>query len=297
MLAHSTLVLLGHGSTLNGQSSAPTRLHADTLRRRGVLGQVLEAYWKQEPSFAAVLRSAWHRDVFVVPLFISAGYFTQQVIPRELGLPLIEGVGSPGIYEVGRHRVRYGAPVGTHPSMTDVIARRAMEVLRNEAGPDGSPRPSEVSLFVAGHGTSNSENSRRAVEDHVALLAARGGFHDVHAVFMEESPRIEEVPALAQTRNVVVVPFFLSDGLHTQEDIPVLLGADPGEVRSRVRDGLHGWRNPQRMGDRTLWYTPAVGDEPGLADVILERALEWGDPCVERDDSTPSSARAGSSNA
>ena len=30
--------------------------------------------------------------------------------------------------------------------------------------------------------------------------------------------------ALAQTKNLVVVPFFISDGLHTQEDIPVLLG-------------------------------------------------------------------------
>lgn len=273
-LATSTLVLLGHGSTLNALSSAPTRLHADALRARGQFGQVLEAYWKQEPSFAAVLRSAWHEDVFVVPLFISEGYFTTQVIPRELGLPHGTACGSPIPHVVGRHRVRYCGPVGTHPSMTRVILNRALHVVRDHPSPAGSPAPSAMSLFVAGHGTSQSENSRRAIEDHVALLRATSPFRDVHAVFMEESPRIEEVSRLAAAPGVVVVPFFLSDGLHSQEDIPVLLGAPAEGVAGRVRAGLSGWENPTCVGGRWTWYSRAVGDEPGLADVVMERVLE-----------------------
>ena len=85
-LSDSTLVLLGHGSTLNGDSDGPTYQHAEELRRRGIFGQVLESFWKQEPSFCAVLRGAIGKRVFCVPLFISEGYFTEQVIPRELGL-------------------------------------------------------------------------------------------------------------------------------------------------------------------------------------------------------------------
>lgn len=273
-LRHSTLVLLGHGSTLNAQSSAPTRLHADALRARGDFGQVLEAYWKQEPSFAGVLRSAWHDEVFVVPLFISAGYFTTQVIPRELGLPLTQGVGNPGTHLVGRHLVHYCSPIGTHPSMTRVIANRALQVVQSHPPAHSTPRPEDISLFVAGHGTSNSENSRKAIEDHVALLRAEGRFHDVHAVFMEESPRIEEVHALASTPHVVVVPFFLSDGLHSQEDIPVMLGAPQEKVRERVLAGHPGWENPTLMHGRMTWYSRAVGDESGIVDVIVQRASE-----------------------
>ncbi len=274
MLAHSTLLLLGHGSTLNAQSSAATRLHADAVRRTGRFGQVLEGYWKQEPSLSGVLRSAWHDDVFVVPFFVSEGYFTEQVIPRELGLPLSAGIGRPGTYRVGRQRVHYCGPVGTHPSMTRVLEGRAIETIRLHPGLGDVPQPSDVSLFVAGHGTSQSENSRRAVEDQVALIAARGAFHDVHAVFMEESPRIGEAISMARTDNVVMVPFFLSDGLHVQEDIPVLLGADPETVRTRLRDGEHGWANPTAMGGSRVWYARAIGDAPGMSDVIVERAME-----------------------
>src|SRR5688572_31926478 len=82
----ATLVLVGHGSTLNAESAEPTYQHADELRRRGIFAEVLETFWKQEPCIAAVLRGAFTPRVFVVPLFISDGYFTEQVIPRELGL-------------------------------------------------------------------------------------------------------------------------------------------------------------------------------------------------------------------
>jgi sirohydrochlorin cobaltochelatase len=56
------------------------------------------------------------------------------------------------------------------------------------------------------------------------LIRARKIYAEVHAIFLEESPRISDCYSLAQTKNLVVVPFFISDGLHTQEDIPVLLG-------------------------------------------------------------------------
>jgi sirohydrochlorin ferrochelatase len=36
----------------------------------------------------------------------------------------------------------------------------------------------------------------------------------------------------------VLVPFFVSDGLHVAEDIPVLLGEAPDRVRERLAAGL-----------------------------------------------------------
>lgn len=273
-LTRSTLVLVGHGSTLNKDSATPTRQHAEALRQRGLFGQVLEAYWKQEPGIAGVLRGAWHPVVFVVPLFISEGYFTEQVIPRELGLGRPDGSGFDRVRQLGPREVRYCGPVGTHPSMTSVLANRAHEVVRRHPAPDGSPDPAEISLFIAGHGTGNSENSRKAIEDHVQLLRAAGTFHDVHGVFMEEEPRVGDCRTLAGSRNIVMVPFFISDGLHSYEDIPVLLGADPADVRRRLEAGEPTWPNPSLEDGHRVWYSRSIGDESHLPDVILERVRE-----------------------
>src|SRR5271163_2184073 len=85
-LHDAALLLLGHGSTLNADSSAPTYQHAEEIRRRGVFAEVHVAFWKEEPNFRQALRLTQRRQVYVVPNFISSGYFTEQIIPRELGL-------------------------------------------------------------------------------------------------------------------------------------------------------------------------------------------------------------------
>jgi sirohydrochlorin cobaltochelatase len=91
---------------------------------------------------------------------------------------------------------------------------------------------------------------------------------------MEEDPRITDCHTRAGTRNLVVVPFFISDGLHTVEDIPVLLGEPERIVKERLAAGLPTWRNPTEKHNKLIWYSPAVGSEPQIADVILERVRE-----------------------
>ena len=72
----------------------------------------------------------------------------------------------------------------------------------------------------------------------------------------------------------MVVPFFISDGLHTVEDIPVLLGEPERVVQQRLAAGQPTWRNPTERNDKLVWYSTAVGSEPGIADVILARVRE-----------------------
>ena len=107
--------------------------------------------------------------------------------------------------------------------MARVILSRADEVVKRFPFPR-APKPRDITLFIAGHGTVKNENSRRAIERQAELIRAMKIYAAVHAIFLEESPRIGECYSLAQTRNLVVVPFFISDGLHTRADIPVLLG-------------------------------------------------------------------------
>ncbi len=269
----AALVLVGHGSTLNAESSAPTYQHADEIRRRGLFAQVLECFWKLEPGIAGVLRGVYAPRVFIVPLFISEGYFTEEVIPRELGFCQNGQKDFNRTQRRGSQTLHYCGPVGTHDSMTEVILRRAREVVEKFPFPR-APKPKETSLFIAGHGTGNNENSRKAIERQVELIRTMGLYADVHPVFMEEDPRVGDCYKMASARNIVMVPFFISDGLHSIEDIPVLLGEPERVVRERLKSGQPTWRNPTEKHSKLLWYSQGIGTEPHIADVILERVRD-----------------------
>jgi sirohydrochlorin cobaltochelatase len=257
---------------LNAESSAPTYQHATELRRRSIFAQVLEAFWKLEPGIAGVLRGAFTPRVFVVPLFVSEGYFTEEVIPRELGMPPQNGQYAR-VLRTGTQSIHYCGPVGTHDSMTRVLFERARDVVAGHPFPR-NPSPNEMALFIAGHGTSSNENSRKTIERQVELIRGMNVYAEVYPVFMEESPRIPECYSMARARNIVIVPFFISDGLHSYEDIPVMLGEAKPVVEQRLKAGQPTWRNPTEKHGKLLWYATSIGTEPHIADVILERVRE-----------------------
>lgn len=272
-LSNAALVLVGHGSTLNAESAAPTYQHADELRRRKIFAQVVECFWKVEPPICGVLRGVFAPRVFIVPLFISDGYFTEEVIPRELCLCAKGEKEFPRTQQRGAQTLHYCGPVGTHDSMTAVLLARAKEVVEKHPFPR-VPRSEETTLFIAGHGTSNNENSRKAIERQVELIRAKNLYAAVHPIFMEEEPRIADCYTIAQTRNIVMVPFFISDGLHSFEDIPVMLGEPARIVQERYKSGQPTWRNPTEKHGKHVWYSASIGNEPHIADVILERVHE-----------------------
>ena len=75
---------------------------------------------------------------------------------------------------------------------------------------------------------------------------------------------------------MVVVPFFIADGLHSYEDIPVLLGIageSRGAASANAKEVFR--RNPYRLRGRTLYYASAIGTEPLFADVILDQVAAF----------------------
>jgi sirohydrochlorin cobaltochelatase len=270
----AALLIVAHGSTVNPDSSEPTLAHAAEIRRRKIFADVGCAFWKEEPS----LRDAIFlfdpesiRHVYVVPNFISEGYFTQTVVPRELEL-------NGRITKRSNGQVwKYCEPVGNHPMMTELLLKRASEV---------APRadPAESSLLIVAHGTDLNENSAVAAKREAEKIRALGKYAAVLNVYMEEPPLVSDWRKLTKTRHVVVVPFFISDGLHSYQDIPVLLGIQERRLPSRRKqpDGRLGTRpslkeifrsNPYKVDNRLLFYAPSIGTDPGFADIIIEQAL------------------------
>ena len=255
----SALLIVAHGSTVNPDSSAPTLAHAAEIRRRKLFAEVSCAFWKEEPS----LRDALFlfdpesiREVYVVPNFISEGYFTQTVIPRELEL------NGRTTKRPSGQMWKYCEPVGNHPMMTDLLLQRARQVAR-----DVDPR--KTSLLIVAHGTDLNENSAVAAKREADKIRALGKYAAVLNVYMEEPPLVSDWRKLTKTSNVIVVPFFISDGLHSYEDIPKLIGISMTKSGSAAGEVFK--RNPYNVDGRLLFYAPSIGTDAGFADIIIEQ--------------------------
>lgn len=254
----AALLIVGHGSTENPDSSTPYFDHAAEIRKRGLFAEVHCCFWKEEPSMREALYMIDAEEVYIVPDFISEGYFTRDVIPRELELT------GPTTQVYGK-TLHYCDPVGIHPSMTSLILQRTEEVA------PGVP-PEESTLFIVGHGTGLNKNSTKAIRDQVELIQTlpENRFASVQDTYMEEAPLISEWDQLAETPNVIVVPFFIADGLHSYQDIPVMLGFEKEEGKAASQKEVFR-RNPYHLRDKTLYYSAAIGAEPLMADVILDQ--------------------------
>jgi sirohydrochlorin cobaltochelatase len=258
----SALLIVGHGSTVNPDSSAPTLAHAAEIRRRKSFVDVACAFWKEEPS----LRDARFffddpaiKKVYVVPNFISEGYFTQTVIPRELEL------GGRITVRANGQKWKYCEPVGNDEAMTQLLLKRAEEVAPNVP-------PKSTTLVIAAHGTDLNENSSVAAKREAEKIRKLDRYAAVLNLYMEEPPLISDWTKLTTTKSIVVVPFFISDGLHSYEDIPVLLGIAAGQPLK----GREIFRqNPYQVDNRAVYYAGAIGTEPEFTDTIIKQVARF----------------------
>jgi sirohydrochlorin cobaltochelatase len=240
------LVIVGHGSHLNEDSSLPVYEHAHHIRETGEFDEVVECFWKEEPSMRHVLNTVESDEVYVVPAFISEGYFTQQVIPRELGL------GGP-VSRKGSKTVRYAGPLGTFEGMPGVILERTGDLMR------GKKASGRTALVLLGHGTDLNKNSGGVIYLNAGRIRERGIYDLVEVGFLDQEPEIGEVVANVEAENVILIPVFIAEGWHTRETIPEDLGLS-GEVTVRE--------------DKTIFYGAPVGTHPSMASLIVARARE-----------------------
>ena len=178
----AALLIVAHGSTVNPDSSAPTLAHAAEIRRRKVFANVECAFWKEEPSLRDALflfDPELIREIYVVPNFISEGYFTQTVVPRELELD------GPITKRSNEQVWKYCEPVGNHPLMTELLLKRARDVAPNAS-------PAETALLIVAHGTDLNENSAVAAKREAEKIRELGKYAAVLNVYMEEAPLVSD---------------------------------------------------------------------------------------------------------
>jgi sirohydrochlorin ferrochelatase len=111
---------------------------------------------------------------------------------------------------------------------------------------------------VFAHGSS-VESANEAVRAVTSQLQARGGYDAVEAAFLEGGrPDLRgAVESLTSkgARTVVVIPYFLTLGLHLQRDLPRLIGEIEG-----THPGL------------SIEVTPPLDGHPAMVDALFDRA-------------------------
>ena len=142
-----------------------------------------------------------------------------------------------------------------------------IRVLRGNLAPDGAV------VKLAGHEKPTHRGPARVFDSEQSCKEA---VYD-GVVLEDEPPLVSDWQKLTNTPNVVVVPFFISDGLHSYEDIPVLLGItnEGSTTNSRAARGEIFRRNPYETDGRLLFYAPSIGTDAGFADIIIEQAAKF----------------------
>ena len=123
-----------------------------------------------------------------------------------------------------------------------------------------------IAIFAHGSSVESANESVRVVARRVA---SAGGFDLVEAAFLEQGkPDLAEAVARLAVNGatrVLVVPYFLTLGLHLQRDLPRIV-ADI----ARAQSGLE------------IRVTPPLDGHPAMANVLVERAREgdrgWSKP-------------------
>jgi sirohydrochlorin ferrochelatase len=114
-----------------------------------------------------------------------------------------------------------------------------------------------TAIVVFAHGSS-IESANEAVRGVCRAMAQAGG-HTVEAAFLDGGERdlhgaIGRL-AGAGTRRVIVIPYFLTLGLHLRRDLPDL-----------IREAGAGYPDVQ------IHVTPPLDGHPGLVSILLDRA-------------------------
>ena len=115
-----------------------------------------------------------------------------------------------------------------------------------------------IAIFAHGSSIGSANDSVRIVAERVAL---QGGFDLVEAAFLEQgtpdlAEAVERLAARGASR-ILVVPYFLTLGLHLQRDLPRIVA----EI-ARIQEGIE------------IRVTPPLDGHPAMAQALIERARE-----------------------
>lgn len=245
MTEDTAIILVGHGSARHPDSAKPILALAEALRQRGPWTEVAAVFMKQEPRLDQALGMVSARRVVIVPVFAGKGYYTDTLIPREMGLD------GPLTHRDGRV-LHYTAPAGCDLRIPGLMACRADGVVRS-AGID----PTTAGLLIIAHGSGRPGGAGETPKAIAAAIAAMNHFAEVRLAFLEQEPFARDWQSMVRAHgDLVVLPLLVAQGTHASQDIPPLFNLKAGEV------------GPVDIAGRRIRMSTGLGAEPELVEIV-----------------------------
>ena len=207
------LLLVSHG--VRGPSApASARAHrklAEQLQALGRFNQIRWGYLACEPYLKDVVSDLQSKTVMVLPMLMSDGHFSKNVIPE-----ILRAHGVASLRDNSQQMIQC-QPLGLSTKMTDVMFAHVLAHCRQHGLAAG-----DVSLVVIGHGSSKGDASRLAMSMHVSEMKRSEAFKSVHEAYLEEAP---DLPGVLRgiSGDVLVMGYFANYGVHATEDVARLI--------------------------------------------------------------------------
>ncbi|NQV46271.1 MAG: hypothetical protein HQ504_00665 [Rhodospirillaceae bacterium] len=258
MASHKALILAAHGSSNTKPDNLVSHL-AENIHRRNLFSEVTAGFLIEEPLLGNVIGKIKSDDIIVVPVTAAKGYVTDHLIPRAIDMA-----------STGKS-VIITEPVGTHALIAKVMARHvdAIAAIHHLAADD-------TSLVIVAHGNpKHDDNARqaRSVGKSVAALAAAslGSPPRVTNVFIDQEPALKEWSKLARGGNLIILPLLIGGGRHGVDDLRGMLELPKTDPAFQSLGDVP-YLGPLDIHGRKVWCCRAVGNEPEIADIVVERA-------------------------
>lgn len=259
------ILLVAHGSTTESETGALARkLRTDIFYADDLDIAVEVAFWKEEPSIDTALARVDADEVYVLPLLMSDGYFFRECFPAMLDIEA-----RPGEWQAHHGReVFYDFPVGESPFLRsvllEIVADSDRQISEKPAEDSvASFTDADATVLLVGHGTPRNNESTKEVLQRVHMLREELPHRDIRAAFIDDSPALSDVFNEVEG-HVIVVPWFIADGMHPTVDIPaalVLPKRNPGQ-----------WFLDHDNSGRAVVLTPALGSIATFRRIVIQMA-------------------------
>ena len=229
-MATRSLVLAAHGSMAAADSNQPLFDLADSISRLDT-GQTFDvvtpAFLMGQPEMTNVLdglpdgTSLPPGDVVIVPVMTSQGYYLKKL---------------PSKFAENQHADQYQlfmTPViGVDGSIAPRIANRITGIVeQHNLGCD------QTTVVIIGHGTRRNKNSGTSTFELTQRLRELMSGESTDEVlsklkfetgFLDQDPEAEAVAEKIESPNTIIIPFLISRGPHTTDDVPNAFGLPAG---------------------------------------------------------------------
>lgn len=207
------ILLIGHGSSLPFNEMVFKDICQKISDKLEIPTEM--SYVKlSKPSIEEAVAKLNCENIIAQPLMLCEGRLTKKDIPEKLG------------------NIKQLPTIGANPLLCEIIATKIENALAKS-----ELENVEIEVILLAHGSEFEYN-----EEFLKTLTSQMDLkYPVHYSFLKyNSPSIQDVFKDIKSDRVVVIPVFVTDGIHTITDIPIILGLiEPPEPCPFMKDGKH----------------------------------------------------------